>query len=334
MVTRARIKDVAILAGVSTATVSRALSSPTGVGPATRDKVMQAVEATGYRINGAARDLRQRRARSILILAPNLANSFFGRIFAAIQEEASEAGLTVQISDSRIGRDRLESLGFDGRADGIVLLDGGLDPEVVNGWRLPLVQLSEWNDAVDAPRLGIDNEAAAGLAADHLARLGHRTVLHVSGPAGNVLAIGRQAGFLAAAARRGIAAAVLPADFTLEAGAEAARTWARMPRRPTGVFCASDECALGFVSDCVRMGFDVPGDVSVVGFDDIDFADRFLPPLTTIRQPRAEMGRAAAQRIVRMLRDAREPQRGPPPASSVRIEATLIERASTGPAPA
>ncbi|WP_167644788.1 LacI family DNA-binding transcriptional regulator [Mameliella alba] len=331
---RVKIKDVATLAGVSTATVSRALSAPDSVGPATRKKVMEAVKATGYRINSAARDLRQRRARSLLILAPNLSNTFFSRIFAAVQEEASSVGLTVQISDSRIGRDRLLSLGYDGRADGIVLLDGGLDPEVVNGWRLPLIQLSEWNDAYDAPRLGIDNHAAAGLAVDHLVGLGHRSLLHVNGPEENVLAITRRQGFLDAASRNGAEATVFPGDFTLESGAEAARRWAGLDNRPTGVFCASDECALGFVSECIRLGCDVPGDVSVVGFDDIDFADRFVPSLTTIHQPRLEMGRAAVKQVVAMMQGtpkAEADATGTPPE---RIEATLVKRASTGPAPA
>ncbi|MDF1727051.1 MAG: LacI family DNA-binding transcriptional regulator [Sulfitobacter sp.] len=331
MTGRTKIKDVATLAGVSTATVSRALSSPNTVGPATREKVMQAVKATGYRINAAARDLRQRRARSILILAPNLANTFFSQIFAAIQEEASDSGLTVQISDSRIGRDRLLSLGYDGRADGIVLLDGSLDPEVVNGWHLPLIQLSEWNDAYDAPSLGIDNRAAAGLAVAHLSGLGHRSVLHVSGPADNVLAVTRREGFQAAAAEQAISPLVFDGDFTLEAGADAARRWSELSNRPTGVFCASDECALGFISECVRLGFDVPGDVSVVGFDDIDFADRFLPSLTTIHQPRKEMGRAAAKRIIGMMQGSDKGVKPASPALPGPIEATLVQRASTGP---
>lgn len=333
MAARVRIKDVATLAGVSTATVSRALSTPDTVGPATREKVMEAVKATGYRINAAARDLRQRRARSILMLAPNLSNTFFSRIFAAAQEEASAEGLTVQISDSRNASSGFEALGYDGRADAIVLLDGGIDPEVVNGWRLPLIQLSEWNEAYDAPRVGIDNSAAAGLAVEHLVGLGHRALLHVNGPDENVLAITRRAGFMDAAKAHGLEPQVFSGDFTLESGAEAARRWSTMSDRPTGVFCASDECALGFVSECIRMGFDVPGDVSVVGFDDIDFADRFVPSLTTIHQPRFEMGRTAVKRVVAMMQGRLDGGPAPDAERSVRIEATLVERASTGPAP-
>ncbi|PVA05411.1 LacI family DNA-binding transcriptional regulator [Thalassorhabdomicrobium marinisediminis] len=325
---RIRIKDVATLAGVSTATVSRALSTPESVGPATREKVMEAVKQTGYRINAAARDLRQRRSRSILILAPNLSNTFFSQIFAAVQDEASKAGLTVQISDSRIEGDRLVSLGHDGRADGIILLDGSLPAEVVNGWQVPLVQVSEWNDAYDAPRLGIDNRAATQLAVAHLLDLGHRAIAHVSGPAGNVLAETRRRAFLDAAAERGFDPLVFDADFTLAAGAQAARDWAALHTRPTAVFCASDECALGFMSQCAHLGVHVPRDVSVMGFDDIDFADHFVPSLTTIHQPRNKMGRAATRYLIERMTGADSAPSAldltDPP-----IAPTLIERSST-----
>lgn len=324
MAARVRIADVAELAGVSTATVSRTLSVPDQVTEETRKKVMSAVRRTGYRINGAARDLRQRRARSILILAPNLANTFFSRIFAAVQEEAGAAGLTVQISDTRIEPEKLAALTYDGRADGIVLLDGGVDPALVNGWNLPVIQLCEWNDGYRAPGIVIDNAAAAGLAVEHLADLGHRNICHVEGPRDNILAITRREGFEAAAQAQGLEAMVLKGGFTLDAGAEAARQWAALDPRPTGVFCASDECALGFVSECFRLGIDVPRDVSVIGFDDIDFADRFVPALTTIHQPRESIGREGVRQLLDMLTE------GAPGKPRLRkIDAHLVARETT-----
>ncbi len=334
MAARARIADVAALAGVSTATVSRTLSAPDQVTEETRRKVMSAVRRTGYRINGAARDLRQRRARSILILAPNLANTFFSRIFAAVQEEAAAAGLTVQISDSRIEPEKLAALAYDGRADGIILLDGGLDPALVNGWDLPVIQLCEWNDAYRAPGFVIDNAAAAGLAVAHLAELGHRSICHVEGPADNILGVTRRLGFDAAARRHGLSFIVLEGGFTLDAGADAARRWSVLEARPTAVFCASDECALGFVSECFRLGLDVPRDVSVVGFDDIDFADRFIPALTTIHQPRERIGREGVRKLLEMLLGGLPGEEG-----LQNVAAHLVERETTaapgsGPRPA
>jgi LacI family transcriptional regulator, repressor for deo operon, udp, cdd, tsx, nupC, and nupG len=324
MKTRTRIRDVAEAAGVSTATVSRALSNPDVVGEETRQRVLAAVVATGYRINSAARDLRSRRARSILVLAPNLANTFFSRIIAAIQDVAGAAGLTVQICDSRAVPQSLAALGHDGRADGIILLDGNLDPEMVNAWRLPVVQLCEWNSAYHLPGLAIDNGEAMRLAVDHLADLGHRHVLHVEGPQDNVLGVTRREGFLRAAAERGLRTVLLPGDFTMESGARSAQVWAAMAVRPTAVSAASDECAFGFISECDRLGFSVPGDVSVVGFDDVDFASRFLPPLTTIHQPRARLGRRAAEILIGAFATG-----GVPDVVDERIEAVLIVRGST-----
>lgn len=318
------IADVAETAGVSTATVSRTLSNPGLVGEATRAKVLEAVSATGYRINSAARDLRQRRARSLLILAPNLANTFFSRIFAAVQEVAGNAGLSVQISDSRMEAERLATLGHDGRADAIVLLDGSLDPEIVNGWRLPVIQLCEWNEAYAAPSLAIDNVAAAGMAVEHLAGLGHRSIAHVEGPQDNVLGLTRREGFLAAAERTRVQPLLIEGDFTMESGERAARRWVGLGDRPTAVFCASDECAFGFISQCVAMGLEVPRDVSVVGFDDVDFAERFIPALTTIHQPRGEIGRIGAERLVAALTEDR-----PLVPGAEAIPTRFVRRAST-----
>jgi LacI family repressor for deo operon, udp, cdd, tsx, nupC, and nupG len=298
---RVRIADVAAAAGVSTATVSRTLSSPGLVGEKTRERVMAAVSATGYRINAAARDLRRQQPRAILVLAPNLANTFFSRIIAAIQDVARQAGLAVQISDSRAGTDVLEAIVQSGRADGIVLLDGALPPDMVRNWTLPVIQLCEWNDGYALPGLRIDNAAAARVAVDHLAALGHERILHVSGPAENVLSQARQAGFREAMTARGLPADIHDGGFTIEAGAAAAHVWAAMADRPTAVFTASDECAFGFISECYRLGFEVPRDVSVIGFDDVDFAGHFIPPLTTIHQPRARLGHQAAERLVSAL---------------------------------
>ncbi|WP_308915884.1 LacI family DNA-binding transcriptional regulator [Jannaschia sp. LMIT008] len=293
--------DVARTAGVSTATVSRALSDPTRVDPATRDRIMDAVTSTGYRANAAARSLRVRRAGAILVLAPNLANPFFNRIVVAVTQVADAHGLAVQLADSRAAPERLATLARDGRADGIVLLDASLDPAVVRGWPLPVVQACEWNAAYAAPGLAIDNHAAMGLVVDHLGGLGHRRILHVAGPEGNVLASARTEGFVAACAARAVQGSLEAGDFTMESGARAARAWAARPDRPTAVSCASDECAIGFIGECWGMGLAVPRDVSVAGFDDIEVSARLAPPLTTIHQPRARLGAAAAERLIAMI---------------------------------
>lgn len=304
MVKRIGIAQVAKVAQVSTATVSRTLTAPDRVGPETRARVLAAVAQTGYRANAAARDLRQRRARAITLLAPNLANSFFSRIIASVQGVANAAGLTVQISDSKIEGLRLASLGHDGRSDGILLMDGGLDPGMVAAWSIPTVMICEWLPDLALPGLSIDNHVGAKMAVNHLLDLGHQRIACLGGPAGSVLSAERLSGWKDAMTDAGLHPRPedqIEGDFTMARGAAAARDWAACMDRATAVFCTSDESALGFVSECDRMGISVPHDVSVVGFDDIEFSEHFIPPLTTVHQPRAELGRLATELLISSL---------------------------------
>ena len=302
---KARMADVARVAGVSIATVSRVLSLPDLVSVETRTRVLDAIKVTGYRANSAARDLRRRQPRAIAILAPCIANTYFSRIIAAVQEVADAAGLAVQISDTKVERGRIGPIGSDGRVDGILLLDGGIDRTVLRAWTVPVVMVCEWIDGLDLPVIGTDNSAAVGLAVDHLAQAGHRRIAWLGGPAGNVLTGARERGFHAAMARHGLTVRPedrLPGDFTMEIGARAAHLWAATPDRAGAVACAADEAAFGFISECDRMGIACPRDVSVVGFDDVEFSARFIPPLTTVHQPRHGFGRRAAQQLVAALK--------------------------------
>jgi LacI family repressor for deo operon, udp, cdd, tsx, nupC, and nupG len=320
---RTTIREVARLAGVSTATVSRTLAAPATVGTETRDRVMEAVRQSGYRVNRAAQDLRRARAGAVLVLVPNLANPFFSAILAAIGDVCAEAGLTVQVADTVRGDARLADLAHDGRADGVILLDGNQPRDLITAIGLPLVTACEWMPDLPTPGCRIDNAAAACLAAEHLVCLGHSRLAHVSGPRPNVLSRERLTGF------RRIAPGGLVIDgaFCLEAGAGAARRWMALADRPTGVFCASDEIAMGFIAACAAAGIEVPRDVSVVGFDDIEISRHFIPSLTTVHQPRAEIGRRAATQLLRLFagEDAREMEVLP---------VDLAIRASTAPPPA
>ena len=323
------IAEVARRAGVSTATVSRALGGG-AVGPETRERVLVAVRETGYRANGAARDLRRGRARAILVLVPNLANPFFSAIIGAVAEVAAEAGLAVQVSDTRRGDARLAHLGHDGRADGVILLDGALDAALVGALGLPVVTACEWVEGVDLPGVAVDNAAGAASAVAHLLALGHRRVAHVAGPPGNVLSAARVEGWREAAGAR--AGPLWPGHFTLASGAAAARRWLACDARPTAVACASDECAMGFVSELARHGVAVPGGVSVARFDDIELAARYVPALTTVRQPRARIGEEAARLLVAALSGALSGEGAPPPRRAT-LPTSLVVRASTAPPP-
>ena len=327
------IQDVAREARVSTATVSRALSAPDRVSEPTRRRVYDAVERTGYAVNQTARNLRRRRTGAIVVLVPNLGNPFFSRILAGIETAASRAGYTVLICDSRQpqeGGQRLAEYVRANRADGLISLDGslprGLLEEGGNGRRPASVFTCEWNEASRLPSVRFDNAGGAELAVGHLAALGHRSIGHVLGPLENVLTKARFDGYAQALAKRELELRrewVFGGDFSLDAGAEAAAGWLALADRPTAMFCANDEMACGFISELNRRGHSVPRDVSVVGFDDIDIAARFIPALTTIRQPRSEIGEAAFATLLARI-DGEKGSDGP-----TLLPAQLIVREST-----
>lgn len=325
---RPKISDVARIAGVSTATVSRALSNPGLVSEDTRAAVQAAVEATGYRLNLAARNLRHRRTGGIVALVPNLANPFFAQILSGIASVLGPAGYNLLIADtSTAGAETLLDYAEPSRADGLIVLDGTLPAEALQG--RPVVEACEWVPGLPAPRVKIDNRAAAGLAVGHLAELGHRRIGHVTGPRGNVLTEARLGGTADTLAARGLpfpAEAIYSGDFSLESGRAAAALWLAQPRdtRPTALFFASDAMACGFIGEVQRHGLAVPRDVSVVGFDDIELIAHIAPPLTTIRQPRALIGKLAAERMLARLR-------GEAGEDDTIVPVELVIRASTAP---
>lgn len=338
------IHDVAVAAGVSTATVSRTLSDPAKVSPPTRDAVLRAIEATGYRPNASARNLRRRETGAIAVLVPNLANPFFSAILSGIAEVMSEAGCNVLVNDTTpfgTGGHSFPAFANARHVDGLIVLDGLLDPAALDALgppqiRPPAVYACEWSDRTDRPRVLIDNAAAGRAAVEHLIALGHRRIGHVSGPADNVLTRARLDGARAALAAAGLAmpkAWIYPGDFSLESGARAADLWLGQDDRPTAVFAASDVMAIGFIGAVMRHGVAVPGGVSVVGFDDLDVAAHFVPALTTVRQPRAEIGRAAARLLLKRMR-MQPADRANRPNPRLVLPTELVVRESTGPAPA
>jgi len=192
-----------------------------------------------------------------------------------------------------------------------------------------IVFLCEWVEGADFPVIAADNAEGARLAIRHLHALGHRKIAHVTGPEGNVLTAARRAGMLGERARLGLPARedwIIRGDFSLESGHEAARRILAMADRPTAVFCSADMVAFGLIAGLKAGGLDVPGDISVVGFDDIEMSGSFVPALTTIRQDRPRLGRRAAEVLLARLRGVTDP------APEALIPVDLVVRGSTGPA--
>ncbi|SHG85373.1 LacI family DNA-binding transcriptional regulator [Cognatishimia maritima] len=307
----ARIQDVAREAGVSTATVSRALSNPDMLTKSTREAVFQAIEKTGYRVNQAARNLRKQRAGAVLILVPNLANPFFSQILSGINSVLAESEYSVLIADSSAERQKgkLAEYFLDSRVDGMISLDGDLKQDELQRFdqgagKGRIVFACEWVPDGNYPSVRVDNAMGAQLAVRHLYDLGHRKIAHVTGPESNVLTKERREGMLAERQRLGLETRpewIIRGDFSVRSGQDAAKRIFAMEDRPTAVFCASDEVAFGLVSGLRAKGLRVPEDISVVGFDDIELAEVFVPSLTTVRQDRHRIGARAAEMLLARL---------------------------------
>lgn len=333
----ATIQDVARAAGVSAATVSRVLSNPGLVSEHTREAVLDAVRETGYRVNQAARNLRMQRAGAVLILVPNLGKPFYSGILAGISEGFVGSDYAVLIADTEsnpLQDATLSGYFIDGRIDGAISLDGGLSAEALEhctrcGAGERIVFLCEWVEGQDFPVISSDNTEGARLAIRHLHDLGHRKIAHVTGPDGNVLTIARREGMVAERKRLGLPMRpewIIRGDFSLESGHEAAQRILAMRDRPTAVFCSADMVAFGLIAGLIAGGLQVPEDISVVGFDDIEMSGSFVPALTTIRQDRHSLGRRAAEVLLKSLANTSE-KRGREPAMPVE----LVIRASTAP---
>jgi LacI family repressor for deo operon, udp, cdd, tsx, nupC, and nupG len=329
------IQDVARHANVSAATVSRALSNPERVSEATRARVAEAVRDTGYTINQTARSLRLRAARTILIALPNIGNPFYSTILDAVVHEAASRSYGVLVATPFNGDTAhwVSEYFSSNRVDGLLLFDGSVDTSQLrgppgDGVRVPLVvAYDELPDPLTNAVL-TDNRQAARRAVGHLLSLGHRRIGHVTGHSRNGEPNERLVGY-----REAMTAAGLPpredwtfvGDYSMPSGAAAAHRFLALGERPTAMFCGNDEEAIGFIAVLRANGLDCPRDVSVIGFDDIAVAANYAPALTTMRQPREEIGRRATETLIDIL-DGDRVDRGP-----VRIVLTseLVVREST-----
>lgn len=326
------VQEIAAIANVSVATVSRAMSRPDKVSEKTRQQVMRAVEATGYTINEAARNLRRQKTDTIVMLLPNIGNSLFSNIVDGVEHVCAENNISVLIADTQkasMTPFNARSYFSRNRADGVIVLDGLMPLDVINSGSKtsPVVFAGEWNDAVDVPVVRIDDEHGVNLAVEHLYQLGHRRIGQVAGPLTHTPGRVRNEAFQRAVNGYGLDPGntwMHEGDFSLASGDSAAAAWCLLPKdqRPTAVMCMGDEMAFGFMAGVNKRGFRVPADVSVVGFDDLQLAAYYVPSLTTIHQPRKMLGTQAAKTLLSLI-DGK--QSGSPET----IEPWLVVRDST-----
>ena len=300
--TAATMKDVALKAKVSTATVSRALMNPDKVSQATRNRVEKAAREVGYLPQPMGRNVKRNESRTILVIVPDICDPFFSEIIRGIEVTAANHGYLVLIGDCAHQNQQEKTfidLIITKQIDGMLLLGSRLpfDASIEEQRNLPpMVMANEFAPELELPTVHIDNQTAAFDAVHYLYEQGHKRIGCIAGPEEMPLCHYRLQGYVQALRRCGIMVDpqyIARGDFTFEAGSKAMQQLLDLPQPPTAVFCHSDVMALGALSQAKRQGLKVPEDLSIIGFDNIDLTQFCDPPLTTIAQPRYEIGREA-----------------------------------------
>lgn len=326
-----RMTDVAVLAGVSHQTVSRVLNNAAGVRPEVRLRVQDAIAQVGYRRNVAARMLASRRSGVVGLVAYDVAQFGPASVALGIQTAARDTSYEVstvalteisvqafQAAVERLLEQSVEAL--------IVLVRSRRVLELTHTLDIGIPILAVDGDPLDLPlTVGVDQVEGARLATRHLVELGHRHIVHLGGPADSSESAARRHGWRLELRKAGLGAPRmrLTGDWSARSGFQAGLSVVEEPD-VTAVFAANDQMALGLIHALRESGRSVPGDVSVVGFDDLPEAAYFSPPLTTVRQDFIELGRRAVCLIERVLS-------GEPTASEPLVPPQLVIRSSTAP---
>jgi LacI family transcriptional regulator len=337
---RVTLRDVAEVAGVHTSTASRAINERTRtlVDSQTVERVLTAAKELGYRPNSLARGLKTNRTFTVGMLLPDLTNPLFPPIVRGIEDTLGKADYTVILANTDNDEDKertvLQAL-LSRSIDGLILATAqraasdAIRELVDEG--LPIVLVNRTMDDPAVSSITGDDRHGIGLAVEHLVALGHRRIAHVAGPQHVSTGLARYHGFLEAIRQAGLEPdpdLVVYADwFREETGAKAFRTLLQRDTGATAVVAANDLIALGCYDVLNERGLGVGTDVSIVGFNDMLFADKLCPPLTTIRIPHYEIGARAAQIVLEFIQGHRSD------AVQLHLDAQLIERASTGPPP-
>jgi LacI family transcriptional regulator len=324
-------RDIAREAGVSQPTVSRALRGDPRVAPATTALVQTTATRLGYVPDAAAQTLITRRTGTVAVVVADITNPFYPELVEALHDELGRATYRTVLLNERTDARGVDTLMRAGAVDGAIVATATLDERtraLLTDERAPIVQVVREVDGVDRDAVVSDNRGGAVLAAELLVSLGHRRIGLVSGPLDTSTARDRDAGFEAALGRLGLGLDVRlrrRGEYAHHTGHQCCLELLEEPEPPTAIFCGNDVIALGALDAARRRRVAVPGELSILGFDDISLAGWESFRLTTVRQPLAEMAHAAVRALVRRI----EGDDGPPRRTVFPTE--LIQRATTGP---
>lgn len=305
------IKDVAKAAGVSITTVSRVLNTPDAVRSSTRERVLQAISEMEYQPNMLARQLRTQTTKTVIVIVPNIENSFLRAITAGIGTEAEKFGYQMLIADLH-SQPSLEQYYFEAiqqrQVDGIISLSANITKKLVEqiADKYPLVMAAQCVPDFPIPSVSIDNDAATRALMTHLLRLGHRDIAHITVSQTQMPYQDRLNSYRAILEEHNIPVdeeLISYGEPTIEGGYE--QMWALLAKQKkiTAVFAAGDTMALGAMKALKEQGIRVPEDCAVVGFDDINLSAFWEPALTTIRQPKEQIGRAAFKKLLALMQN-------------------------------
>ncbi|MET9270938.1 LacI family DNA-binding transcriptional regulator [Kribbella sp. NPDC003557] len=328
------IKDVAALAGVSLGTVSNYLNGTRTVSPDTRARIERAIEVTRFVPNRAVRTLRGNRTHTVGLLVPDAGNPFFTEIARGVEDRARERGDVLVYCDTA-GDPERQSLYIrrlaEMRVGGLVIsATASMPPDLgdLESVGTPIVVVGGEGMALSTSRVTFDHRLGGELAMRHVLGLGHRQVLYAGGPGGELVMQARYQGALAALREYGAGDAELhrvdAAGRSPRERSELAGEILAMRPRPTAVLCGNDLIAIAIVNQLIRSGRSVPGDVAIVGYDDITDAELAVVPLTTVRQPAYQIGTSAAELLFERVDDAATPHR------EISFAPELVVRDSTG----
>jgi DNA-binding LacI/PurR family transcriptional regulator len=326
------IKDVARVAGVSYSTVSRALNDSPHISAETKLHVRRTAAEMGYLPSAVGRSLVTQRTSTLGVVVQTLTDPFLAEIVSSVEGTALFHGYGLILASSGEDPERearaLHAL-RERRVDGVVLVAASWrkeDREKAGAIGIPMVLIcNPRQEEYICPAVDADNQAGGRAATQHLLELGHRRIAHIAGPTLEYDAADRRDGYVQALTDWGVVpdpALIWPGGFRPEHGIAAMKYLLASPQRPTAVFCYNDAVALGAMRAAREAGLRIPQDLSVVGFDDIDLAPFLEPPLTTIAQPKRQMGECAVHMLLDMLA-------GNPPPPGRHLPVSLVVRAST-----
>jgi LacI family transcriptional regulator len=330
------MKDVARVAEVSVQTVSAVVNDKPGISEPTRARVLEAVESLGYQPFQYARSMRTRETRTIAFVVSDIANPSFATMASAVEDFAHSQSYSVVVYNTHDDADR--EAAYIQRAsqrwvDGMLFVsaeDRVTGLERLEALGIASVAVDRIPVAYEGPSVTLDNVRAGVMAAEHLLSLGHTRIAHIAGPLRLRLARERMAGFKRAVESHGLdpgCCVHIEGNWGCSTGYAAMNQILRMTPRPTAVFAANDRMAMGAMKAVFEAGLGVPGDVSVVGLDDIEVANYQIPPLTTVRQCFAEMGTIAVRLLLTLLGDEEPSQ------TQIVMDPQLVVRQSTSALP-